>query len=104
LRDHPHSAKTWADLAANHPEFFRVYQGKGEPSISLIARYMIGKPGEDEGPALGIDYVRGLIDAATKIHQGQLQRRQVLRIAWAAVIVAVIPALIQAVVAVSLKW
>jgi hypothetical protein len=45
-----------------------------------------------------------LIDAATKIHQGQLQRRQVLRIAWAAVIVAVIPALIQAIVAVSLKW
>jgi hypothetical protein len=47
LRDHPHSAKTWADLAANHPEFFRVYQGKGEPSISLIARYMIGNPTEE---------------------------------------------------------
>ncbi len=102
LRGAPNSAKSWTDLSKQHAEFFRVYDGTRGHSISLIARYLTGN-GED-GPALSSEYITGLIDAAVHIHQGQIQRRQVLRVAWAAIAFAALPAIINGSFALVAKY
>ena len=102
LRGPPHSARSWTELAKQHAEFFRVYDGTRGASISLIARYLTGN-GED-GPVLTSEYITGLIDAAVHIHRGQIQRRQVLKFAWAAIAFAALPSLISGVVTLITKY
>lgn len=83
------SGSAWCAVAREHPEFFRCFQRATEDSAALIARYLTGD-GAD-GPILKPEHIHGLVEAAIRIHQGQLQRRQVLRFAWAAGFIAAIP-------------
>lgn len=91
LGDRPASAESWCGVAERHPEFFRVYPGRSGPSAALIARHLTGS-GED-GPVLKPEYIHGLVEAAIRIHQGQLQRKQILRATWAVVLFGVLPSL-----------
>ena len=78
----PHSAGSydkWVVVARRHPEFFRVYPGTGErsdPSISLIARHLAGRQ-----QGLEPLFIAALIETATRLHQGQIQRRTLVRAA-----------------------
>lgn len=96
LRDAPNSAPAWVDLAKKHPEFFRVHDARGGPSVALIARYLTGSV--ESGPVLSPEYIHGLVEAAIRLHGGQLQRRQVARIAWAAAALAVVPGVLASLV------
>ncbi|VTS06895.1 hypothetical protein [Tuwongella immobilis] len=77
LKGPPSSAEKWATVARQHPEFFRIHDGRGGESIALIARHF--RPDGEDGPALTMHNVNGLIESAIQIHHGQLQRRQILR-------------------------
>jgi hypothetical protein len=78
LRADPQSADFWVEqIAKAHGEFFRVHDGKDGPSASLIARHVL----KDEGKKIPPDFVNGLVRAAIQIHEAQLQRRQVFRVA-----------------------
>jgi hypothetical protein len=89
LNDKPSSAESWCDLARRHPEFFRVYPGRTADSVALIARHLAGTA--EEGPGLTPEYIHGLVEAAVRLHQGQLQRKQLLQATWV-VAVTLLPA------------
>jgi len=100
----PHSLGNfgeWIELAKKHPEFFRVYNGRNGPSVTLIARYLTGA--NENGPILSHQYIHGLVEAAIRIHQGQLQRRQILNIAWTGAVIAFIPGVVNNGLAVLLR-
>jgi len=84
----PQSAGAWSELAGWHPEFFRV---TAAGSVALIARHLTSSG--DEGLALSPEYIHGLVEAAIRIHQGQLQRRQILRATWAVILFSILPSL-----------
>jgi len=77
LNGPPHSGDTWTAVAKRHREFFRVIDGQ---SVILIARHYSAK--REDGDRLDSWLIRGLIDAAIQMHQGQLQRKQILKATW----------------------
>jgi hypothetical protein len=76
----PQSAGTWMEIAGVHSELFRVYPSTGPdgPVASLVARRL--QPADDR--KLSPEFVGQLIQAAISIHETQLQRRQILKVAW----------------------
>ena len=48
---------------------------------------------QSHGPGLKPEYIHGLVEAAIRIHQGQLQRKQILRATWAVVLFGLLPSL-----------
>ena len=66
FQGNPRSAKSWIDVAKEHPEFFRVREGKGI-EISLIARHA-----KEGYPELSTEYTAKLMETAIKIHDSQL--------------------------------
>lgn len=63
----PKSAKNWIQVAKEHPEFFRVREGKGT-EISLIARHA-----KESYSELSADYTAKLMETAISIHDSQLE-------------------------------
>jgi len=64
----PYSAKSWIDIGREHPEFFRVRDGKGT-EVSLIIRHA-----QEKCPELSPDYTSKLMETAIKIHDSQLNQ------------------------------
>jgi len=86
LQGIPKSAGTWAEIAEQHPEFFRVRE-TGTHRVSLVARHVL--PKNDEGTReLPSDFVGKLFQAAIEIHDRQLDRAQHWK-AYVPIIVAI---------------
>ena len=95
----PLSTGTWAELARQHPEFFRILEGhKGQrESISLVARFVLPAVASESGgdpktPALGPDVTSTLMNLAVQLHDREIQRRD----RWKTVLVPTIVAIIAA--------
>ena len=72
LQASPLSADTWAAIATDHPELFRVAADSAYP-ISLVARHV--SPSNDQGERiLPIDYTAKLLSLAIELHDRQLKR------------------------------
>ena len=87
LSSDPSSAESWLKMAKEHPEFFRVAEGKGH-SISLVARHVSKESGEKRLP-LTAEQTQALLNTAIELHDRQIRRSQrwtVLIPIWVAVI------------------
>lgn len=73
LQGMPKSASSWTEVAAEHPEFFRVKE-TGENKVSLVARHVL--PKNDEGVRQLLDpvFTGKLIEASINIHDRQVNR------------------------------
>lgn len=102
LAEKPQSAESWMDIARVHCEFFRVYPSTGEdgPVASLVARRSL--PAEDR--KLTPEFIKGLVEAAISIHETQLQRRQILEVAWGGGILLALSTLASIISAMSSFW
>jgi hypothetical protein len=90
LEGTPQSVRTWTEVAKAHPEFFRVYPGKEDLSVSLVARHTVGG---EEGREFSRALIGHMIDAAIKIHDSQLRRRQILHVTRLGALLLILPAL-----------
>jgi hypothetical protein len=81
LMSKPQSADSWTTIARIHCEFFRVYPSTGEdgPVISLVSRRLLSP---EDRKAFPPEFVKGLMESAIRLHENQLQRQQILRVAW----------------------
>lgn len=70
-------SESWAAIAREHPEFFRVTRGGATrgPQIHLIARWLSNEAGEAK--ALLPEQVNKLLDIALKLHSEQMDREKV---------------------------
>jgi hypothetical protein len=102
LAEKPQSGDSWLTIARVHCEFFRVYPATGEdgPLASLVARRL--QPADDR--KLSPEFVKGLMEAAIRIHETQLQRRQILKVAWAGGALLALSTLASIVSAVASIW
>lgn len=83
----PVSAKSWLALAKDHPEFFRVDEGKTH-SISLVTRHVSKESGKKR-PPLTAEHTQALLNTAIELHDRQIRRSQrwtVLIPIWVALI------------------
>ena len=69
----PRSADTWAAVASQHPEFFRV-SGEGKDNIRLSARHAAGN--NDSDRKLSTEFVQRLMQTAVDIHDREAKRRE----------------------------
>lgn len=103
LQSAPRSAATWTELAADHPEFFRVSPA-GQHRVSLVARHVTDRV-DGKHPVLGGGHVESLLRAAIDMHDRQVRRDErwtyliPLWVALLAGIFSVATVLIKAVVA-----
>ncbi len=87
LQGPPRSAPSWALVAADHPEFFRVRPGT-EHGVSLVARHVL--PKNDQGVRdLPADLTGKLLSLVVELHDRQLRRAKAWEI-FVPVLVAVI--------------
>lgn len=86
LKREPQSAKSWTDLASEHPEFFRV-RGSGDHQVSLIARHVVPRNEQDERPPLEPDVLGTLLTLAMDLHDRQRAKAD----GWKAYIPIVVP-------------
>jgi hypothetical protein len=89
LQGTPHSKRRWTDLAAAHPEFFRV-TADGRHRVSLLSRHVTPKVGDDTKP-LSPEFTSHLLTAAIELHDRQVKRAErwaYLIPVWAAVVAA----------------
>jgi hypothetical protein len=77
LQGPPRSAETesWASIAQDHPEFFRV-NPQDEYPISLIARHVQPIIGDRKREPLAADFVGNLLRSAVEIHDRQVRRSE----------------------------
>ena len=83
----PISSENWISLAKDHPEFFRVVDGKRFP-VSLVARHVSEEKGTKR-PPLTPEQTQSLLSTAIELHDRQIKRSQrwtVLIPIWVAVI------------------
>jgi hypothetical protein len=66
----PRSAVTWAKVAEEHPEFFRVAKA-GTHRVSLVARHVLPKDA-----CLPADYAGKLLVLAVDLHDREERRNQ----------------------------
>lgn len=70
LQGKPSSSDSWQELAADHPEFFRVAKEKRSP-IALVARHVT--PEDDEGAKpLAASLMHRLLETAIELHDRQV--------------------------------
>ncbi|MEW8437768.1 MAG: hypothetical protein AB2689_06390 [Candidatus Thiodiazotropha taylori] len=70
----PKSAKSWAILAQEHPEFFRVKES-GENRISLFARHVQPRNSDDLREPIPADFAGKLLQAAIELHDRAMERK-----------------------------
>ncbi len=87
LKVKPRSTSSWAEVAKQHPEFFR-YSEDSDHEISLIARHVLPKNDKEKTRKFPSDLVGKLIQIAIEIHDRQLDRAQYWK-AFVPIIVAV---------------
>jgi hypothetical protein len=68
----PQSTDTWARVALQHPEFFRV-AGEQQDNIRLVARHAAGN--NELARRLSEDFVQRLMQTAIDIHDREVKRR-----------------------------
>lgn len=74
LQGAPQSAKSWSEVAKNHPEFFRVKDTNENP-VSLVARHVM--PKNQQGvQELSSEFIGKLIEAAINLHDRQVRRAE----------------------------
>ena len=87
LKRKPESAETWTELATEHPEFFRV-RGRGEHQVSLIARHVTPRGGQDDRRSpLEPEVMGKLLTLALDLHDRQRMRAD----RWTAYVPIVVP-------------
>lgn len=74
LQGTPHSKSRWIDLAAAHPEFFRV-STDGTHRVSLLSRHVTPKVNDDTKP-LSPEFTLQLLTAAIELHDRQVSRAE----------------------------
>ena len=87
----PESASSWLELAKEHPEFFRVDNGRKYP-VSLVTRHVATDENKSR-PPLSPEHTQALLSTAIEIHDRELKRRQrwaVLIPIWVAVISGIV--------------
>lgn len=85
LQGQPRSASTWPEVAARHPEFFRV-RPSGEHRVSLVARHVT--PRDETGlRQVPAEYTAKLLELAVELHDREARRAQAWQI-WIPLIVA----------------
>lgn len=95
LQGTPKSARSWDELAINHPEFFRVINCKDDneeketPKISLISRHVKFSNDNIQSETLSPDLVKKFIETAIELHDIQKERARRIFI-WSPLIVAAI--------------
>ncbi len=72
LQGLPRSSASWAALAAEHPEFFRLHES-AEHGVSLVARHVLPK-NEQGKRELPPDFTGKLLGLAVDLHDRQLKR------------------------------
>jgi hypothetical protein len=90
LQGQPASASSWFEVAKDHREFFRVTAGH-EHGLSLVARYVLPKTGEDR-PLLASDLISALLETAINLHDRQMkdaERWKTYLPIWCAVIAGI---------------
>lgn len=92
----PESAKTWTEIAQDHPEFFRVNL-KRDNAVSLIARHVTPK-NEKNIRVLDEAFIGKLLELAVEIHDRQIklaERWTYLIPVWVALLGGIIAITIQ---------
>lgn len=70
----PGSAATWIEIAAEHPELFRVSQAK-EPAVSLVARFAFPAGEDGTRPPLDPSHITRLAAMAIDMRDRDVQRQ-----------------------------
>ena len=86
LKTKPQSAKSWTDLASQHPEFFRV-RGSGDHQVSLIARHVVPRNEHGRKPRLEPEVLGTLLTLAMDLHDRQRAKAD----GWKTYIAIVVP-------------
>lgn len=74
LQGKPISSGSWAELASEHPEFFRV-AGESKQGMSLVARHVL--PHVNEGrPPLSPEFTSTLLQTAITLHTQEVQAKE----------------------------
>ena len=79
LQGPPKSARTWADVASDHLEFFRVTD-KAAHSVSLIGRHVLPQDPMGARPPLDSDVLGKLLGVALDLHDRQVAQAQRWRV------------------------
>ena len=74
LQGKPRSAETWARVALEHPEFFRV-NATAEFPVSLVSRHVLPKNTQG-AQSLDSDFIAEIMKLAIELHDRQLRRVQ----------------------------
>lgn len=69
-------ATNWANVAREHPEFFRVSGESENKAISLLAKFALRKSDKEYQPH---DLLTSLIDIAMKLNERQVEAEAVTR-------------------------
>ena len=96
LQGSPRSAATWADVAVQHPEFFRLDKSKDHP-VMLLARFARSEE-QEKRPPIDVEHLQALMSTASQLHDRdslQVNRWHV----WVPVIASAIAALFAAFIA-----
>ncbi|HET6841145.1 MAG TPA: hypothetical protein VFK06_05580 [Candidatus Angelobacter sp.] len=86
LQGCPVSADSWAEIARQHPEFFRVDE-KRNHKVSLVARHVLPKEeNETDKPPLSKDFVFSLIQIALTLHDREVAAMNRFMPLWTALV------------------
>lgn len=102
LQRGPDSANSWAELAMEHRELFRVNKDKlvnDGPAISLVARHVTEK-NEKDIRQLHPDIAKKLMETAIELHKMQKERADFWKV-WIPVIAVLVTGLINIYVTLS---
>lgn len=75
LQGNPKSGCSWACVAQQHPELFRVRDG-GDNCVSLLARNSRPQEANGRRTPLSDGFTRNLLSTAVEMHDAQLKRSQ----------------------------
>jgi hypothetical protein len=102
LQGPPRSKAEWTQVAAEHPEFFRV-RGEGIHRVSLLSRHVTPKVDDDTKP-LSPEFTLQLLTAAIELHDRQVKRAETwshLIPVWAAVVASIAAIIVSVVGAIA---
>lgn len=87
LQGPPISKNSWTEIAASHPEFFRVMPS-GENTVSLLARHT-SEPSNSLRAPLTVEHVSILLSLAVELHDREAERARGWQV-WVPLIVALV--------------